>query len=460
MFNTLFCSALAVLLTVGAMVKAQQGGTQTGQNSPQQIDWNTELRQAQEENRALRSIFAAIESIDTARQNELVQWIITDRSIRSRVISALRKAGKSISPNSNADLIVTQKPASRSAEGGLNLDVELLRIVIESVGVYGTPTIKKVLGEDLYDKIKSRSDYEYSLITTEPAQSRIQYANIVGALWGGHIIFKSGFGVGVNIGNDYLGYPFWMPGNVGVTGIIHKEMTHVELGMNFQLGEAGLTPFVVSGGFRIKERMLEGTQGFHGLLHQALDVIDNPKKSGRLGVGGEVYSSFDPNLKTFSIRANDPQYRSDYISGSYFGRRRDSLFYIGFSGHGWLTYHFGEMLKGLYIQAGAGKHTIKAATVGVKGSTTKDDTYDDIITAKTYSYFDPLVKVGYVHSDNAGDDWGVSLQYCNTMMAEGFVRVFTWLDLQAKYSFITGRDPRKWEWSDFVIVSPVLKLNF
>src|SRR5688572_22929085 len=92
----------ALLLSFGAVVAQQPGGT------PQQVNWGEELKQAQEENKALRTVLSAIESIDTARQSELIQWVITDRSIRSRVISALRKANKNISPNTNADLLVTQ----------------------------------------------------------------------------------------------------------------------------------------------------------------------------------------------------------------------------------------------------------------------------------------------------------------------------------------------------------------
>src|SRR5688572_15407987 len=83
-------------------------------NTPQ-VNWNEELKMAQEEQRALKNILAAIESIDTARQSELIQFVITDRSIRSRVISALRKAGKNISASTTADLVVTQKPATFSS---------------------------------------------------------------------------------------------------------------------------------------------------------------------------------------------------------------------------------------------------------------------------------------------------------------------------------------------------------
>lgn len=453
-----FLVIIALLLPIGDVVAQQPGGT------PQQVNWGEELKQAQEENRALRAVLSAIESIDTARQSELIQWIITDRSIRSRVISALRKSGKNISPNSNADLLITQKPSFVGDNGEWNPDQELLRIVIESVGIYGTPTIKKILGEDLYMKINNRSGYEHTLITIESPQDNIQFANINAAVWGGDMVFKSGFGFGAYMGHDYIGYPFWLPGNVSLAGVIKKEMTNLVLAINFQLGEAGLTPFgsQTGGGFRIKERKLEGTQGFNAMIEQKLDILGDPKISGLLGIGGEVFNAFDPNLSTLSLRAaTDRQFRTDYINNQTPGLKKDSLFFLGFSGHGWITYNFGDMLKGLYVKAGAGKHSIRATTVGAKGVIPVNDSrYTELQFPKTFHYFDPLITIGYVHKDNSGEAWGVSLQYCNTLLADGFVRVFNWLNIEAKYSAVISRDVRKWEWSNFVIVSPVLKLNF
>jgi hypothetical protein len=260
--------------------------------------------------------------------------------------------------------------------------------------------------------------------------------------------------VNIGLGQDYIGYPFWLPGNVDISGIIHKEKTNLKLGLNFPIGDAGISSFDISGGFQIKERKLEGTQAFNASIEQAIDVIDNAKQSGAISLGGEIYNAFTPNINTLSSRAHYPEYRTD--------ARKDSLFYIGVSGHGWITYHFGEVLKGLYVQGGAGTHSIKAVTIGAKGTTNQPSNpqYNDVVLQKTYSYFDPLIKVGYVYRNNSGDQWGVSMQYCNTLFADGFIRLFPWLDLEAKYSVVVGRDARKWEWSDFVIVSPVLRLNF
>ncbi|MBS1902270.1 MAG: hypothetical protein JSS75_01025 [Bacteroidetes bacterium] len=451
-----------VVRSVHAQPGSQQGGTTTQTNS-QQVSWQDEYRSAQEENRALKNIMSAIQSIDTARQNELIQFIITDRGVRSRVISALRKAGYPISASTDADLMVTQKPLSKDAYLQGNSDMQILRIIIQSVGIYGDPTIRKLLGEDLYNKINNRSDFEYTLVSSPTSQSKIQYALVNASLFGGEIVFKSGFGFGMTVGNDYVGFPFWQAGNVGVEGLIRKEMTDVRLGLNFQLGEAGITPFNINGGLNIKQRKLEGTQGFHAELQQAIE-ISKDKDAGRFSVGGEFYEAFNPSITTLSLRATtDRQYRTDY--GSFTpttpGLKKDSLYYLGLSGHVWATYGLTSgSLRGGYVQLGLGTHRINAITIGQKGTTVGTPGYLDIVQAKTIDRFDPVVKLGYNHGGSDGYDWGVSVQYMNELMADGFIQIFSWLDIEAKYAAVVGRDPEKWEWSDFVMISPVLHLNF
>ncbi|MEI8134032.1 MAG: hypothetical protein WCH46_03005 [bacterium] len=456
--------ALFAFISFSGVRAFAQPGSGTPPQNPQtslgnapQLNWSEELKNAQEEKRALTSIFAAIESIDTARQSELIQWIVTDRSIRSRVISALRKANKTISPNSNAELIITQKPPTRT-DGDISNDMSLLKIVIESIGVYGTPQIKRILGEDLYTKINARSNYEYTMISSEQSQQKIQYAGINGSIFGGDITFKSGFGFGMSLGNDYIGYPFWMPGNVEVLGIINKEMTNVKIGLNFPLGEAGLQPFSLSGSFRIKERKLEGTQGFQAEITQILDVLKD-KDGAKLSIGGELFNSFPPSTTTFSLRAQDTNVTNRYRT-SYVGTGKDSLYYLGLSGHAWVTYSFGSGLRGAFVQVGGGTHKVNAVTLGPKTIGTGPHTNIDLLEAGSFSQFDPLVKVGYNHQADGGYDYGVYVQYCNELLADGFIRIFTWLNLEVKYAAVVGRDAKKWEWPDFFIITPTLKLNF
>ena len=71
-----------------------------------------------------------------------------------------------------------------------------------------------------------------------------------------------------------------------------------------------------------------------------------------------------------------------------------------------------------------------------------------------------MVKVGYMHGGNDGNDWGISLQYSNMLLADGFIQIFNWLDIQAKYAANIGNNTKKWEWADYIMISPVLRLNF
>ncbi len=448
-----FVLAVLLGLTLTTSVHAQQGQGQQQGISPQS-NWADSLRMARAENESLSRILQAVESIDTARQNELIQWIITDRNIRSRVISALRKAGKTISPNSVAELTVTQKPPT----AGEN-DMQLLRLVIESIGVYGEPNIKRILGQDLYEKIRARDGYEYTLISTEPAQQKIQFVYMDASLFGGSIIFKSGFGFNLRVGNDYVGYPFWLPGTLGVFGMLRRGTTDFRLGLEFPLGESGINPFTITGGLKIKERKLEGVMTFATYIDQDLGLLN--EQSGKLHFGADFLTGFNPSYSTFSSRSAGAQYQEAYRNNLLPGLAKDSLFYLQLSAHAWVSYKFTESaLRGFYVQAGAGTHKINAITLGSKTDNPLKPTTQDVNAVASFSFFDPLIKIGYVHSGDAGDEYGLSLQYCNTLLADGFVKLFPWLQLEVKYASVVGRDPQKWEWKDYVMVSPRIIFNF
>jgi len=444
---------VAGLLALTVQTADAQAQPNQGQQSVSpQSNWADSLRMARAENESLTRILQAVESIDTARQNELIQWIITDRNIRSRVISALRKAGKSISPNSVAELTVTQKPPTADSPDPDNM--QLLRLVIESIGVYGEPNIRRILGQDLYQKIQGRQGYEYTLISTEPAQQKIQFVYLDASLFGGQIIFKSGFGFGLRVGNDYVGYPFWLPGTLGTFGLLRRGTTDFKIGLEWPLGESGVAPFTITGGMKIKERKLEGVMTFATAIDQDLGLLN--EQSGKLHFGADFLTGFNPSFSTFSSRATQKQFHTGYISNQIPGVLKDSLFYMQLSAHAWVTYKLTSFLRGVYISAGAGTHRINAITIGTK----TDPNSTDVTASGAFNYFDPLIKVGYVHTGDAGDEYGMSLQYCNTLLADGFVKLFPWLQLEVKYAAVVGRDPEKWEWKDYVMVSPKIIFNF
>ncbi|HWF43435.1 MAG TPA: hypothetical protein VG537_02225 [Candidatus Kapabacteria bacterium] len=442
---------MAALAAVGleAPAYAQQTGQQTV--VPAQMNSADSLRVARAENEALTRILSSIESIDTARQNELIQWIITDRSIRSRVISALRKSGYRIAPNSIAELTVTQKPPTPDDQ-----DMGLLRVVIESIGLYGEPTIRRVLGPDLYDRIQSRQGYEFTLVSTEPAQQKIQFVQMDASLFGGDIIFKSGFGFGINVGDDYIGYPFWLPGTIGTYGLIRRGTTDFRIGIEWPLGQSGTAPFVLSQGLQLRERKLTGAMAFSAEIKQELNLLS--EQSGKIHFGLEFRNAFTPSFNNMPAFAGLPQYRTNHFVNGRPAGSTDSLYYLGLSAHAYASYSLpNSVLQGAYVQLGAGMHSIQPMSVGDDPT---DPTNTNLVLYDRMSFFDPFVKLGYIHAGESGDDYGISVQYSNTLLTDGWVKLFPWLQLEAKYAAVVFRDPQKWEWKDYVIVSPKLTLNF
>jgi len=444
-------AAAAITLVSAGIVRAQPGGSEQQAQSTQ-MNLTDSLREARAENAALTAILRSIQSIDTARQNELIQWIITDRTIRSRVISALRKDGFRISPNSVAEMTVTQKPPVQGD------DMALLRIVIEGVGLYGQPTIERVLGNSLYDEINSRNGYEYTLISTEPVQEKIQFVAMNASLFGGDIVFKSGFGFGINVGDDYIGYPFWLPGTIGTYGLIRRGTTDFRLGIEWPLGQSGAQPFVLSQGLQIRERKLAGAMAFSAEIDQDLGLLS--EQSGKLHFGLEFRDAFTPNVSSFPSNALNPEFRTG-LGGNGIHSATDSLYYLALSAHAYVSYRLPDQtLRGAYVQVGAGMHSIQPVTVGVPPYADPRNPNTDLNFDDRKNFFDPFVKLGYIHTGQSGDEYGVSVQYCNTLLTDAWVKLFSWLELEAKYSTVIGRDPYPWEWKDYVMVSPKIILNF
>ncbi len=452
-----FLTAMS-LLAVGT-IRAQQGGQpgegQEQQAQPTQLNLTDSLREARAENSALETILSSIRSIDTARQNELIQWIITDRTVRSRVISALRKEGFRIAPNSVAEMTVTQNP-DPDDQG----DYPLLRLVIESTGLYGAPTLERVLGPELYSSIESRVGYQYTLISTQPAQNNIQFVGINASLFGGDIVFKSGFGFAINVGDDWIGYPFWLPGTIGTYGLVRSGTTDFRVGIEWPLGQSGTAPFVISQGLQIREHKLVGAMAFDAEVKQDLNLL--PEESGKLHFGLEFRDAFTPTISSFPTSALDDQYQTGK-GGLGINSAQDSLYYLALSTHAYVQYKMpDQVLRGAYIQVGAGMHSIQPLTIGVPNRSLPNDGLPntDLNFDDKQNFFDPFVKLGYVHTGESGDDYGLSVQYSNVLLSDGWVKLFSWLELEAKYATVIGRDPYPWEWKDYVMVSPKLILNF
>ena len=456
---------IAAVFAIAPSARAQEGNGQQQAQTPQRSQQDS-LAMVTEENKTLETILRSIESIDTARQNELIQWIITDRTIRSRVISALRKSGYYLAPNSVAELTVTQKPPTTPPDG----DMALLRIVIEQIGIYGEPDIRRVLGSTLYDEINSRQGYEFTLISTEQEQKKIQFLALNASLFGGDMVFKSGFGFAVNVGDDYIGYPFWLPGTIGTYGIIKRESTDVRLGIEWPLGQSGVSPFVISQGLQIRGSKLAGAMALAAELKQDLGVLQ--EQSGKLGLGVEFRNAVTPTATSFPDYVFGQQYQTyyQYLPPTNGSLDIDSLnrpknqyvYYLALSTHAYLSYQFpNQSLRGAYVELGGGMHSIQPVTIGDDPKNpTNSNGQQDLFNYDRINIFDPYIKLGYIHPSESGDDFGLSVQYSNTLLTDAWVRLFSWLEIEAKYATVVGRDPYAYEWKDYVVVSPKLIFNF
>ncbi len=455
---------LGLLLMIAAMsavspdlIRAQQGEQQP--QSPQ-LTAKDSFEIATAENKTLETILRSIQSIDTARQNELIQWIITDKTIRSRVISALRKENFHIAPNSPAEMTVTQKPPTPN-----NDDMALLRLVVDQVGIYGEPNIRRILGSTLYDEINSRTGYEFTLISSQPEQEKIQFIGMNASLFGGDIIFKSGFGFGINLGEDYIGYPFWLPATIGTYGVLNQAGTNFRLGIEWPLGESGVTPFTISQGLQIRGSKLVGAMAFDAEINQDLGVLQ--EQSGKMGFGVEFRNAFTPSVTSFpsfALAGLGSPAGDNYATGSGGEGQlsaKDSLYYLKLSAHAYLTYNFpNQSLRGAYIWLGGGLHIIQPVTIGTLPILVNNVPNSNLQLTSDLSYFDPLIKIGYIHTGSSGQEYGLSVQYSNTLLTDAWVQLFSWLQIEAKYSTIIGRNPYPWEYKDYVMVSPKLILNF
>jgi hypothetical protein len=296
------------------------------------------------------------------------------------------------------------------------------------------------------------------MISTEQVQQKIQFVYLDASLFGGDIIFKSGFGFGLKVGNDYVGYPFWLPGTIGTYGLLRRGTTDFRIGLEWPLGNTGLTPFGGTSGLRIRERKLMGSMAFGAQIVQQLDLL--AEQSGKLHFGLEFFNAFTPTLSNWPIDQNDSRYQTG-TGGLGENSAPDSLFYLALSTHGYVSYRLPDnVLRGAYVQLGGGMHSIQPATIGTPLADPKAPRNYDLNITGRYNYFDPFVKLGYVHSNESGDDYGLSVQYSNTLLTDAWVKLFPWLQIEAKYSTVIFRDPQKWEWKDYVMVSPKLTLNF
>jgi hypothetical protein len=212
---------------------------------------------------------------------------------------------------------------------------------------------------------------------------------------------------------------------------------------------------------QVRPRKLTGSMAFSAEIVQDLGLLS--EQSGKLHFGAEFFNAFTPTINNFPSFAFDPVYQTGSSGLSTQHGAVDSLYYLALSAHGYISYRLPDnVLRGAYVQLGGGTHSIQPATVGVIKADQPNGGLPntDLDLAERQNFVDPFIKLGYIHTAESGDDWGVSVQYCNTLLTDAWVKLFPWMQIEAKYSTVIFRDPYKWEWKDYVMVSPKITLNF
>ena len=115
----------------------------------------------------------------------------------------------------------------------------------------------------------------------------------------------------------------------------------------------------------------------------------------------EFRNAFTPSVTSFPafalnglMNGTDPY--ATGTGGQGILSAKDSLYYLKLSAHAYLTYNFpNQSLRGAYIWVGGGLHIIQPATIGVPPIDPTNPNSNLELTSNL-SYFDPLVKIGYI----------------------------------------------------------------
>jgi hypothetical protein len=238
--------------------------------------------------------------------------------------------------------------------------------------------------------------------------------------------------------------------------LLRRGTTDFRIGLEWPLGQSGASPFSLSQAMQIRQRILTGSQAFAAEIKQDLGLLS--EQSGKLHFGLEFRDAFTPTISSLPPSAFADNNFADTNSK---GKSSGTLYYLALSTHAYLQYRLPDQtMRGAYIQLGGGMHSIQPFNLEVQSIPDKNAEVPQVNLLGRLDYFDPFVKLGYVHSSDAGDEYGVSVQYSNELLTDGWVKLFPWLQLEVKYATVIGRDPEPWEWKDYVMVSPKLTLNF
>jgi hypothetical protein len=381
-------------------------------------------------------------------QNSLAKsWIIRNPELRDSLFYALVLADSSVESEAGAEPEVLA-----------TLNGEIIEVRYGSAVFKGT-TLRDALAKSadkrLYEKIVASGKYSKDIETRDPElilptsyePELIRYdklleeftpvikhknpADVKGivdaSLYG--IIFKMGprWGGEIKIGNDEIGYPFWSSGKMAFLA------TYKQVKFGFELPfRGGRFSSDVFPPFTLRGRRLNGSRGIVGEF------------------------DFGPAGGLFSITR-----LTEHDTKSL--TNPDDFAYITVIGLGY--YSFGVSLNPTNLvraKVGAGYHRVREARVIRRIVDSTSGRYDEFIGFLGQRQFaSPYIRFEYINRDIA-ERFGASIQFYDYILL-----TTAWLEivpdvlrLELKYSWKVLRDLRKWEQTDFIVISPRIKFAF
>jgi hypothetical protein len=273
-----------------------------------------------------------------------------------------------------------------------------------------------------YDKVLEEFTPVWISLNPKPERAKVDLS-----LYG--LIFKIGqsWGGEVRIGSDEINYPFWSSGKT--LYLVTYKRIKFGLELPFRPGLHGTETFPP---FAIQTRKLNGSRGIVG------EFDFGP-------VGGMASFTRLTDLDTHDLtNPDDFAYVTSIVQGYY---------------------SFGISLTPtnlIRVKIGVGFHRVaEAHLVQTPLDSAHTKFQESIVGGPRSNFSSPYIKIEYLSKD-ASQRFGGSLQFYDygLLTTASLEIIPNYVSLEMKYAWPLLRDPKKWENSSFLIISPRLRLSF
>ena len=373
--------------------------------------------------------------------SQVKAWIINNQSVRDSLFYALMAVDSSIQAEAGAEAEVL------ATEGDDIIQVRFGTTVFK--GVHLKEAIEKFTDPYLYKKIIRSSSYSKDIELRDttfrlstPFESELLASNkileefnplthhtnpeptrflLTLSLYGAGMRIGPDWGGEVRLGNDEIGFPFWSTGNLAVLAVYR----HIKFGIQLPLA-LGKNSGAIFPSVDVPGRLLNGSRG----LTSEFDF----------GHIGGMFTASTMSKRDISMLVNPDRFffiptimLVYYSMGFTVGPSDMARMKIG------LSYH--QVRQGRVIHPSGGDSDI-----------TEDFRFD---------YFSPYLKFEYSH-EGADEQFGGSMQYNHyTLLGTVWLQIVPKIfRIEVKYARPVASDISEWQNSDFITISPQIRIAF